>query len=221
MNTVQEFFGSIYKWMAVGVLISAFAAWLTMNSPLMAVYSNQWYFYGVVGIELAILLGVQWGIMRISAQNAFLLYLVYAFLNGITMAGFLYYFLATNPQLLLIIFGAAASMFGLLAVLGYRTQRDMSGWGTFLIAGVWGIFIASIANMFFQSDPLSYIISAVALVVFAALTVYDNQYYKNLFAQLQNEEDKSKFSTMGALHMYINFIMIFQSLLNLSRLGQD
>ena len=126
MNTVQEFFGSIYRWMMIGVLLSAFAAWLTMNSPLAVIYTNNWYFYGVVGIELAILFGVQWGIMRVSAHNAFLLYLVYAFLNGMTMAGFLYYFLATNPSLLLIIFGSAAAMFGMLAVLGYRTKRDLS-----------------------------------------------------------------------------------------------
>lgn len=221
MNTVQDFFGSIYKWMAVGVLISAFAAWLTMNSPLALIYTNQIYFYGVVGIQLALLFGIQWGIMRLSSGNAFLLYLVYTFLNGMTMAGFLAYFLATDPSLLFVIFGAAAVMFGTLAVLGYRTKRDMSGWGTFLIAGVWGVFIASIVNAFIGSDPFSYIISAVALVIFAALTVYDNQYYKNLFASLQNEEDKSKMATIGALHMYINFIMIFQSLLNLSRLGSD
>ena len=221
MKTVQEFYASIYRWMMIGVLISAVAAWLTMNSPLAVIYSTSWYFYGVVGIQLAILLGVQWGIRRVSAAQAFFLYLFYTFLNGVTMAGFLAYFLNTDPELLLIIFGAAAAMFALLAVLGYYTTYDMSGWGTFLIAGVWGVFLASIANAFFQSDPFSYVISAVALVIFAALTVYDNQYYKQLFADLQSEEDQSKFSTLGALHMYINFIMIFQSLLNLARLGQD
>ncbi len=221
MNTVQEFFGSIYRWMMIGVVISGVAAYLTMISPLGVIYSNPIFFYGLIGIQLAILFGVQWGINKLSAGSAFMLYLAYAFLNGMTMAGFLAYFLNTNPTLLLVIFGAAATMFGLLAVLGYTTKRDMSGWGTFLIAGMWGVFVASIANAFLQNDGFSYIISAVALVVFAGLTVYDNQYYKNMFASLQDDESKSKASTLGALHMYINFIMIFQSLLNLSRLGGD
>lgn len=207
--------------MALGVLLSAFTAWLTMNSPLMVIYSNPIYFYGVVAIELAILFGVQFGIMKVSAKNAFLLYLVYAALNGLTMAGLIAYFLAQNPMTVVVVFVSAATMFALLAILGYNTKRDMSGWGTFLIAGVWGIFFSAILNIFLQSDTLSFIISGIALVVFAALTVYDNQAYKNLFYQLQNEEDKSKYATLGALHMYINFIMIFQSLLNLTQLFDE
>jgi len=177
MNTIQEFFGSIYRWMVIGVLISAFAAWLTMNSPLAVIYTNQVYFYGLVAIQLGLLFGIQWGINKLSASSAFMLYLIYAFANGVTMAGFLAYFLGTNPQLLFVIFGAAAAMFALLAVMGYTTKRDMSGWGTFLIAGMWGVFVASIANAFLQNDGFSYIISAVALVIFAGLTVYDNQVY--------------------------------------------
>jgi len=59
------------------------------------------------------------------------------------------------------------------------------------------------------------IVSAVALVAFAALTVYDAQYYKNLFPQLTTEEEKSKYSTLGALHMYVNLLVMFQSLLKL------
>ena len=60
------------------------------------------------------------------------------------------------------------------------------------------------------------IISAVALVIFAGLTVYDNQFYKNYFAQLTDDKEKNKAVTIGALHMYINFVMIFQSLLRLA-----
>ena len=220
MNTVQEFFGSIYRWMAIGVLLSAGMAWLTMNSPLIVLLQTP-TIYVVMAVTVGLALGAQFFINKLSAGTAFLMYLAYAALNGVTMAGFLAYFLATDPKLVVVIFIAAATMFGFLAVLGYTTKRDMSGWGTFLIAGAWGVFVVSLLNIWLQSDTFSYIISAVALVVFAGLTVYDNQYYKNVFAQLQSDDEKSKMATIGALHMYINFIMIFQSLLNLSRLGQD
>lgn len=221
MNNVSQFFTSIYKWMIVAVLISAVSAWFTMISPLSVIYSNSMYFYGLIGIELAILFGVQWGIHKISSSQAFILFLVYAAVNGLTMAGFLAYFLTDNPQLVLVIFLVAASMFAFLAVLGYTTKRDMSGWATFLFAGMWGVFASSLVNMFLGSDGFSFLISAAALVVFAGLTVYDNQYYKNMFAGIKTDEEKSKASTLGALHMYINFIMIFQSLLNLTRIGDN
>ncbi|MFW0871206.1 MAG: Bax inhibitor-1/YccA family protein [Patescibacteria group bacterium] len=221
MNTVQDFFRSIYQWMVIGILISAAMAYLTINSPLVVIFQNSVYFYGLIAIQLGILFGVQWGINRLSAANAFLLYLAYAALNGMTMAGFLAYFLATDPMLVVVIFLVAASMFAFLAVWGYFTKNDLSGWGTFLIAAVWGIFFSSIANIFLQSDTFSFIISGVALIIFAALTVYDNQAYRQMFAHLKDDEQKSKMATLGALHMYINFIMMFQSLLNLTQLFND
>lgn len=218
MNTVQDFFRSIYQWMVIGVLISAAMSYLTIISPLAVIFQNSIFFYGLIAIQLGLLFGVQWGINRLSASSAFFLYLLYAAINGMTMAGFLWYFLTTDPMLVVVIFLVTASMFAFLAVLGYFTKRDLSGWGTFLIAAVWGVFFSSIANIFLQSDTFSFIISGVALVIFAALTVYDNQMYRQMFAHLQSEEDKSKMATLGALHMYINFIMMFQSLLNLTQL---
>ena len=215
MNSVNAFFRSIYSWMAAGVFVSGIFAWLTMNSFLIVFLQNPVLFYGAIGIELALVIGVQWMINRISSNTAFIIYFIYAALNGVTMAGFLFYFLSTNPTVALVIFGVAISMFAALAVLGYTTKFNLSGWGTFLFMAVWGILFSSIANIFLQNDFFSLIISAVALLVFSALTVYDNQYYKNIFAQLQTEEEQSKAATIGALHMYINFIMIFQSLLNL------
>jgi uncharacterized protein len=131
------------------------------------------------------------------------------------MSGFLYHFLTQNFNLTVLIFAVSASMFAALAGYGYVTKNDLSGWGTFLFAGVWGIFFASLANMFLQNSLFDTLLSAAALLVFAALTVYDSQYYKHLHHTLKDEESTGKAITLGALHMYINFVMIFQSLLNL------
>jgi FtsH-binding integral membrane protein len=215
MTTINQFFTNIYKWMAGGILLSAFAAWMTMNTVLSVVLQSPIIFYGIAAIEIGLCFGLQWFINKVSASTASILFFIYAILNGITLSGILAYYLSQSASLVAIIFVAAASMFALLAFLGYSTKRDMSGWGTFLIAGMWGVFFASILNIFFQNSAFDTIISAVALLVFAGLTVYDNQFFKNYFVQLQTEEEKSKAVTIGALHMYINFVMIFQSLLNL------
>lgn len=201
--------------MAVVVALSALFAWLTINSPLVVVLTNPIFFYGVLALEIGLVMGVQWGIHRISSSTASMVYVAYAALNGVTMSGFLYHFLTANYSLTLVIFGVAASMFAALALMGHTTKRDMSGWGTFLFAGVWGVFVASLANMYFQNSMFDTMLSAVSLLIFAALTVYDAQYYKHLHARLHDEESTGKAITLGALHMYINFVVMFQNLLSL------
>jgi uncharacterized protein len=216
MHTLHSYFTQIYIRMAIGVALSGLFAWFTVNSPLVAVLQNPVYFYGLLAIEIGLVMGVQWAIHRISSSTASMLYVAYAALNGITLSGFLYHFLTNNFNLTVVIFGVAASMFVALAGYGYVTKKDLSGWGTFLFAGVWGVFFASIANIFFQNSLFDMVLSAVALLIFAALTVYDSQYYKNLYHTLKDEESTSKAITLGALHMYINFVMIFQNLLSLT-----
>jgi len=79
------------------------------------------------------------------------------------------------------------------------------------------IVIMSLLNMIvFQSGMFHMIISAIVLLVFGALTIYDNQAYKIIYNNIQNNnEEIDRFTILGALHMYINFIAIFQSLLSL------
>ena len=201
--------------MALGVLLSAVTAFLTMTTPLIYVLKNPILFYGMVTIEIALCLGMQWMINKFSSNISLALFLAYSALNGITMSGLLLYYLTKSANLVLVIFLVAASMFAFLAVLGYRTKKDLSEWRTFLFAAVWGVFFSSLANIYFQNSAFDLIISAIALVVFAALTVYDNQFYKNIFHTLEDKESQKKMVVLGALHMYINFIMIFQTLLRL------
>jgi len=216
MNTVNQFFASIYKWMAAGVLVSALFAWLTINTELVFVLQSPTIFYSLVAIEFFLLLFIQFMINKLSYQVSFFLYFVYAALTGITISGLLLYFLAINPGMVVVIFLSAVLLFATLALIGYRMSYDMSGWKTFLFSAVWGVVIASVLNaIFVQSYGLDMIVTAVAMVAFSALTVYDAQYYKRLFPTLQTEEAKSKAATLGALHMYVNLIVMFQSLLKL------
>jgi len=171
----------------------------------------------LVAIEFFLLLFIQFMINKLSYQVSFMLYFVYAALTGVTISGLLSHFLSINPMQVVIIFASAVIMFMTLALIGYRMKYDMSGWKTFLFAGVWGVVIASILNaIFIQSFGFDMIVTAIAMIVFSILTVYDAQYYKNIFPNLQTEDEKSKASTLGALHMYVNLLVMFQSLLKLT-----
>ena len=106
-------------------------------------------------------------------------------------------------------------MFGLLAIIGFTTKRDLSKWTLFLIPGMWGIFIVSLLNIWIQSSTTDFFVSIFAVLVFSGLTVYDNQAYKNIYKEIKSKEDYNRMVALGAMHMYINFVMIFINLLKL------
>jgi uncharacterized protein len=214
--TINTYFTSIYTRMVLALIVSAATAWLTVNSALIYLLGNSIFFFGLIAVQLGLLFGVQAGINKLSQGTASALFLAYSAINGVLMSGFLLHYLTHSFNLVLVIFGVAISLFAALSVLGYTTKHDMSGMKTFLFAAMWGIFFSSLANWFLQNSLFDTIISAAALLVFSALTVYDVQYFKNLHASLDTPESHGKAITLGALHMYINFIMIFQNLLNLA-----
>ena len=112
----------------------------------------------------------------------------------------------------------AAGMAG-LSLYGYTTKKDLSGWGSFLIMGVVALIIASILNIFIGASGLSFAISAIAVLIFSALMVYDTQRIKNEYLNLRysySEDSLKTMGTAGALSMYLNFINVFISLLNLT-----
>lgn len=219
---LRSFFGKIYKKMAMGVLLTALVSFFmvytaTGNQLFQLVFSSQVIYYGVIGLQLVLLFGIQWGMKRLSKEWAERLFYLYAGLSGVTLSVIL---VAYTGATLVSTFVGAVAIFAVLAVLGQRMKYDMSGWRVFLMVGMWGVFITSILNIFLQSSRMDWIVSVIAVLVFAGLTVYDNQAYKKMYLQTTAGQDLGKMITLGALHMYINFIMIFVNLLKLAG-GRD
>jgi len=109
-----------------------------------------------------------------------------------------------------------AIAFAGLSLYGYTTKRDLSGFGTFLMMGVIGLVVASIVNIFLASSALMFAISAIGVLLFAALTAYDTQNIKNTYlqhAQAGDSEWLGKAAIMGALQLYLDFINLFMFLL--------
>jgi uncharacterized protein len=85
--------------------------------------------------------------------------------------------------------------------------------GRFLVMGVVGILIAMIANMFIQSSGLQLAINILGVLIFAGLTAYDTQRLKELYYDVQGSAMVGKTAILGALTMYLNFINLFQFML--------
>jgi FtsH-binding integral membrane protein len=113
------------------------------------------------------------------------------------------------------VFFITAATFGSLSLYGYTTPRSLSGWGSFLFMGLVGLVIASLVNIFMQSDALTFAISIIGVLVFAGLTAYDTQQIKEMYYEGDDSETSGKKAILGALRLYMDFINLFLMLLRL------
>lgn len=204
----------VYAWMGAGLLVTALLALVTVSSPTLykAVFGNKLLIYGLLIGELALVFTISGAINRLSATMATLLFIAYSALNGVTLS---IIFLVYTADSIASTFVVTAAMFGTMSVYGYMTRRDLTSWGSFLFMGLIGIVIASVVNIFVGSSTVSWIVSALGVIVFTGLTAYDTWKIKSMAA---GGAEGRKPAILGALTLYLDFINLFLMLL---RLGGD
>ncbi len=149
-------------------------------------------------------------IHTLSVSAAQTMFWVFAGLMGLSLSSiFLVYTSASIVQTLFI----TAASFGALSLFGYTTKRDLTGWGSFLIMGVFGLIIAMVVNIFLASPALQFAISAIGVLIFAALTAYDTQKIKEMYFEGDGAVAMGRKAIMGALRLYLDFINLFMFML--------
>ena len=215
-RTMARFFNMVYAWMAVGLAVTAAVAWFASQSPAMRqmVYGNGKGFAIVVALGMfAIAWGVQQAALRINANVATALFLLYAALMGCLISAiFLIYPMSTLLSAFLVTGGTFAAM----SVYGFVTKRDLTRIGSIMAMAVIGLFIASLVNIFVASSALSWIITYAVLGVFIVLTAYETQQLKNFAQQYGDNPDvAARIAIVGSLLLYIAFINMFLSILRI------
>ncbi|MFN3347855.1 Bax inhibitor-1/YccA family protein [Pseudorhodoplanes sp.] len=170
----------------------------------------------VILSPLALVFLLSFGMERMRPATAQVLFWVFAALMGISLSSI---FMVYTQTSITRVFFITAATFGALSLWGYTTQRDISGWGSFLFMGLIGVILAALVNLIWPSSMLTFVVSVVGVLVFAGLTAYDTQRLKNEYIYGQLEGDAHERSAIrGALSLYLNFINLFTLLLQL--LGQ-
>ena len=211
---------SIYNYMTSGVLLTGIVALLFSRggaeSPAAQVFMNGGILAWVIILSpLAIVMAMSFGANRFSTGALQAMFWGFAVLMGLSMSTI---FLVYTGSSIAATFFATAGAFAGLSLFGYTTKKDLSGFGSFLIMGVVGLIIASLLNMWLQSDGLGWAISFLGVLIFAGLTAYDTQRLKEQYAHLRGTDFAGKAIILGALSLYLDFINMFQFLL--SFLGQ-
>ncbi len=214
---VNSFILSVYNWMAIGLALTGGIAYAVAGSPtlLRMIFGNMIVFYGLVILELGFVFYLSARIQKIQASTATALFLIYAALNGATLASIFIYYTSTS---IVSTFFICAATFGVCSVYGMVTKRNLTSMGNFMVMGLIGIIIASIVNVFVRSSAMAMIINYLGVLVFVGLTAYDTQKIKQMALSQPADLDsgsKRKGAILGALSLYLDFINMFLFLLRI------
>jgi FtsH-binding integral membrane protein len=211
---LRSYMLSVYNYMASGVLLTGIVA---LGLAMTGVAQSIWYGGGILKwvvlfapLIMVMIMGFRAQRMSTGAMQAF--FWAFAAVMGVSMSVIPLVYDGTSIAQC---FFATAVAFLSLSLWGYTTKRDLSGFGTFLIMGVVGLFVVMLGNLFIRSDALSMVISVVGVFLFAGLTAYDTQKIKSTYAYVAGTDMVGKTAILGALTLYLDFINMFQFLLAL------
>ena len=222
----------VYNLMALGLAITGLAAYgmfslATTSDPSAAVatlgngmmltsfgvtlYTSalKWV---VMLAPLGLVFFLSYRIQSMSVAAAQTTFWIYAGLMGLSLSSI---FLVYTSQSIVQVFFVTAAAFGGLSLFGYTTKRDLSGMGSFLVMGLFGVIIAALVNIFLQSSALQFAISVIGVLVFAGLTAYDTQKIKEMYFEQDDTVVMGRKAIMGALQLYLDFVNMFMFLLQL------
>lgn len=203
----MSFLNKAYGLMTLGLMFTAGVAhYIYMNVPPQKLV--PFLMPCIIG-ELVLVLVLSWAAMRLSAMVAFLGFLFYAFLNGVTMSTIFYaYQLGSVAKCFFI----TAGTFGAMSLYGVVTQRDLTKMGSFLMMGLIGVVLAGLVNLFFKSTALEFALSIITVLIFVGLTAHDAQKIKRMDeAGLTH----NGLAVLAALTIYLDFINLFLYILRL------
>jgi FtsH-binding integral membrane protein len=219
---LRSFMLGVYNKMALGLVVSAGLAWLTSSFPpvrdMMFTVANGRVGYSLLGMviafaPLAVLLFSGFAIRNQTPRTAGIVYWTVVSLIGASLGVLA---LRYTGQSIASTFLITATAFGALSLFGYTTKKNLTGMGSFLIMGVWGLLIAGIVNIFLQSSMIAFVVSVLGVLIFAGLTAYDTQRLKMQYYELGGDQAALGVATnYGALSLYLDFINMFQFLLAL------
>lgn len=159
---------------------------------------------------LALVFFLSFRVHKMSVSAAQTTFWIYAGLVGLSLSTV---FLVFTSESIVKTFFITAASFGALSLWGYTTKRDLTGMGSFLIMGLFGLIIAMVVNIFLQSSALQFAISGIGVLVFAGLTAYDTQKIKEMYYEGDGTAVMGRKAIMGALRLYLDFINLFLFLL--------
>lgn len=209
----------VYVKMTLALIVTAFVSmWCAGSQAFISfVFANRWAMWGLMLLELGLVIGISAGINKLSNTTASLLFYLFAVVNGAALSPI---FIVYTGASLAKTFFITAGTFGAMSVYGYFTKSDLTSIGKILFMALIGLIIASLVNLFMHSSTLDWIISMFGVAIFVGLTAWDTQQIKRM-AEEMPEAGVGRLATLGALSLYLDFINLFLYLLRFFGSSRD
>ena len=204
-----------YLWMTMALVITGLTAFVVATNSAITSFLNLHHqvIWVLFFAELALVIGINAAINKISLPVATLMFIAYAALNGVTFSSLFYVYTAGSLASTFLI---TAGTFGAMSAFGFFTKVDLSSIGKILLMALIGLIIATVVNIFVESSALEMILSYVGVLIFVGLTAYDTQKIKNMFLMAPDASSTmQKYALLGALMLYLDFINLFLYLLRI------
>lgn len=210
---LRSYMQKVYNMMALALVITGATAFILSTNPaVMAALWGSPLKWVAMFAPLALVFFLSFKIDSMQYSTAQMIFLIYSALVGVSIS--LIFVVYTGESITRVFFITAAT-FGAMSLYGYTTQRDLSGFGSFLFMGLIGVILASLVNIFLKSSMMQFVISIISVLIFTGLTAYDTQMIKDRYYEAEDGESLSKIALMGALALYLDFLNLFLNLLRL------
>ena len=211
---VSKYFKLTYLYMVLGIVttgVGSIIGGMFFGSLVAKLFQSNIALLGLIAVQIALVFVV--ARLAESRNKAIALsgYLGFTVFEGLILSPVL---LFTNPKTLIAAFVSTVGLFGIMAILGYTTKIDMSRFGGILLAATFALTLAMIVNVFIGSGLFGYVVSGIAVIVFALWTAYDNQKLRISF-ETADETNANSIAVMGAFNLYLDFLNMFLSLLRI------
>ena len=214
-ESVSGFLSKVFLWMALGLAVTTAGSFWLLSQPQLftMIVKNQWIFFALMIAEIGLVIWLSAALMTMSASLATALFLVYSFLNGVTLSPL---FIIYTGASVMTTFAVTAGTFFFFSLYGFTTKRDLTTMGGLMVMGLFGVILASIVNMFLKSSGLDWAITFIAIAVFMGLIAWDTQKLKSMHAMgFEGPEAERKMTIIGALALYLDFVNLFIQLLRI------
>ena len=214
-STFKVLMRKVYLWMTLALMITGITAAGVANSPniLALIYSSQVVMWGIIIAEFGLVIYISARLEKLSLSTATTLFALYSILNGVMLSSI---FLLYSTAIISKVFFITAGTFGVTALYGYATKKDLSSLGNILFMALIGLVIATVVNVFMKSAMFDLILSYIGVIIFVGLTAWDSQKIKHMMMVQQDaDESAQKLALIGALSLYLDFINLFLYLLRI------
>lgn len=212
-GTLNQFVAKTFGWMFAGLLVTFAAAVGTVSTGAFVMLFSTGLVFALTIAELILVLVLSARITKLQPSTATAMFFVYAVLNGINLS---VYFLVYDLSTLILAFLVGAVYFGVMAVYGANTQRDLLGWAPKLMGGLVALIVTALVGGLFgllfgiSFGFLDVVYCGLSVLLFMGMTAYDTQMLKHHYAYFGGDAAMlQKASIFGALNLYLDFINIF------------